>query len=116
MALSGGQLTLTKHPVGCLMIFPRQGWLEFREKLIALPFEADAWRRVFIGWATDVEIDGASRILVSPELRATTGITRDALMLGVGSRLELWDPVRHAAVEAATVAMPMPAAIQGFVF
>jgi hypothetical protein len=47
-ALSGNQLTLTQHPVGCLLVFPRPAWEEFRAKLLSLPMEADGWRRFFV--------------------------------------------------------------------
>ena len=33
-----------------------------------------ACRRIFLGNAMDVEIDGAGRVLVSPELRAAAGL------------------------------------------
>jgi MraZ protein len=115
-ALAQGQLTLTKNPGGYLMLFPRPVWEEFREKLLALPQDATRWRRVFLGSAMDVEIDSASRVLVSPELRAAVGLTRDVLMVGMGSHLELWDAERHAAEDAVTAQMPMPESIAEFVF
>jgi MraZ protein len=62
-ALSGNQLTLTQHPVGCLLVFPRPAWEEFRAKLLSLPMEADGWRRFFVGSAADVEVDSAFRLL-----------------------------------------------------
>ena len=115
-ALTNSQLTLTKHPVGCLLVFPRQAWFGFREKLLSLPMNADGWRRVFLGSAVDVEIDGASRLVIPPELRAAAGLARDVLLLGMGQRLELWDAARHAAHEAQVMEGPMPDAIQDFVF
>ncbi len=48
-------------------------------------------RRIFLGNAMDVEMDASGRVLVSPELRAKAGITKDAVLLGMGSYLELWD-------------------------
>ena len=114
--LTNSQLTLTKHPVGCLLVFPRQAWLSFREKLLELPMQADGWRRLFLGSAVDVEVDGGSRLLVPPELREAAGLTRDVVLLGMGQRLELWDATRYAAHEASVMASAMPEAIQGFVF
>lgn len=115
MAATNGQLTLTKHPVGCLMVFPRPAWEQFRDKLMALPMAADGWRRIFIGSAVDVEIDGAGRLSISPELRKAAGLEKDVLLLGMGQRLELWDVARHAAHEAETMASGMPDAIKDFV-
>lgn len=115
-AVCANQLTLTQHPVGCLLVFPRPAWEQFRTKLLELPFEADGWRRFFLGSAADVEVDSASRVLVPPELRQASGLDKDVLLLGVGSRLELWDPARHAAHQAQVAASPMPEAVKGFVF
>ncbi len=115
-ALTNSQLTLTKHPVGCLLVFPRQAWFAFREKLLGLPMQADGWRRLFLGSAVDVEIDGAARLLIPPELRSAAGLARDVLLLGMGQRLELWDAARYAAHEAQVMEGPMPDAVQDFVF
>ena len=115
-ALSGQQLTLTQHPVGCLLVFPRPAWEGFRTQLLGLPMEADGWRRVFVGSAADVEIDSAARVLVPPELRAAAGLDKDVLLLGMGQRLELWDTAKYAAHQAQVMAGPMPDAIKGFVF
>ena len=115
-ALSGQPLTLTQHPVGCLLVFPRPAWEGFRSQLLGLPMEADGWRRFFLGSAVDVEIDSAARVLVPPELRAAAGLDKDVLLLGMGQRLELWDAAKYAAHQAQVVAGPMPDAIKGFVF
>lgn len=115
-ALSGNQVTLTQHPVGCLLVFPRPAWEEFRAKLLSLPMEADGWRRFFVGSAADVEVDSASRVLVPPELRAMAGLDKDVLLMGMGQRLELWDPARYAAHQLQVMAGPMPDAIKSFVF
>ncbi|NML18484.1 division/cell wall cluster transcriptional repressor MraZ [Azohydromonas caseinilytica] len=115
MDLSGGQLTLTKSPAGCLFMFPRPAWEQFRDKLLGLPMAADGWRRVFLGNALDVDMDSASRVLVAPELREAAGLVRDVMLIGMGSRLELWDRARLAAHEAQVMSSEMPAAIQDFV-
>jgi len=117
-ALGNGQLTLTKHPSGCLMVFPRPAWEAFRDKVAALPMSAAGWKRVFLGNAMDVEIDGSSRVLVSPELREAAGMSKGAevMLLGMGSHLELWDKARHKAHEAEVMASEMPAALQDFSF
>lgn len=115
-ALAQGRLTLTKHPVGCLKVFPRPIWESFRGKLVALPMSADGWKRVFLGSAMDVEIDNASRVLVSPELRATAGLDKEVVLLGMGNHLELWDRKRHAAHEAEVMQQGLPEALADFSF
>ncbi len=115
-ALCEGQLTLTKHPEGCLMVFPRPAWETFRDKVAALPMSASGWKRIFLGNAMDVEIDGASRFLVSPELRAAASLSKEVMLLGMGSHFELWDAQRYAAHEAEVMAQAMPEALQDFTF
>jgi len=107
-AVADDKLTITKHPKRCLLVFPRPAWELFRAKLLLLPMSAEDWRRVFIGSAMDVSIDGASRVLISPELRQWAGMERDVLLVGMGSRFELWDKVRHDAHEATVLAAGMP--------
>ncbi len=107
-------LTLTRHPEGCLMVFPRPVWEAFRARLEALPMSASGWKRIFLGSAMDVEMDAAARVLVSPELRAAAGLDRQVRLVGMGNHLELWDVQRHAASEAALLQQPMPAALQDF--
>jgi len=65
-ATASGQLTITKHPHGCLMVFPRPEWEKFRERIAALPMSAQWWKRIFLGNAMDVEMDGTGRVLISP--------------------------------------------------
>lgn len=115
-ALCQGQLTMTKHPEGCLLVFPRPAWETFREKVMALPMSASGWRRVFLGNAVDVDFDSADRILISPELRTAAGLGRDILLMGMGSHFELWDVARHAAQEADVMAGPLPDALQNLTF
>ncbi|MBB1162266.1 division/cell wall cluster transcriptional repressor MraZ [Piscinibacter sp. SJAQ100] len=115
-ASAKGELTLTKHPSGCLRLYPRPVWEQFREKLVALPMSADGWKRIFLGSAMDVSVDGAGRVLISPELRSAGGLVRDVLLMGMGSYFELWDPVRYAAQEAEVIAQPMPESLANAIF
>lgn len=117
-ALGAGsnQLTITKHPHGCLMIFPRVAWEEFRDRIASLPMSAQWWKRIFLGNAMDVEMDGTGRVLVSPELRAAAGITKDAVMLGMGAYLELWDAEAYASQEAEAMKADMPDVFKDFSF
>lgn len=102
------QLTVTKNPKRCLTIFPRPAWEAFRGRLLALPMSNDDWRRIYIGSASNVEIDGASRVLIAPELREWAAIERDVMLVGMGTRFELWDKARHEAHEAAVMAAGLP--------
>ncbi len=111
-----GTITITKHPDGSLMIFPQPAWEAFRERVAGLPMDAMWWRRLFLGNAMDVEMDGTGRILVSPELRAYAGITREATLLGMGTYLELWDTATYTRKEAVATQAEMPPVLKDFSF
>ena len=113
-ALAQGQLTLTKHPDGCLLVFPRPVWEGFRTRIAALPMQAAGWKRIFLGNAMDVDVDASSRVLISPELRAAAGLAKEVMLLGMGSYFELWDAERYAAHEAAVLQQGLPEALRDF--
>ena len=115
-ATANGQLTITKHPDGCLMIFARPEWEKFRERIGSLPMSAQWWKRIFLGTAMDVEIDATGRVLVSPELRAAAGVTKEAVLLGMGSYFELWDKATYDAKEAQAMQGDMPDVFKDFAF
>ncbi len=108
MATVNGQLIVAKNPDGCLSLYPLPVWEQFEASLLALPTQNDGWRRFFVGSATDVEIDSASRVLIPPELRAWAGLEDKVKFMGVGSHFELWDVARHEAHEAMEVAKGRP--------
>jgi len=95
-----GRLTVTKHPHGCLMIFPRPAWEQFRAQVADLPFSQVGIKRVFLGHADEVEMDGTSRVLIHPELRSWAGLEKEVKLLGMGSHFELWAADRYAVQEA----------------
>lgn len=115
-ATSAGQLTMTKHPHGCIMIFPRLQWEKFSERIASLPMQAQWWKRIFLGNAMDVCMDATGRILVSPELRCAAGISKDTVLLGMGHYFELWNAQTYAAQEAEQIKGEMPDVFRDFSF
>ena len=115
-ASSANQVTITRHPHGCLMIFPRSEWEAFRERVAQLPMSAQWWKRIFLGNAMDVELDGTGRVLVSPELRSAAGIEREVMLLGMGNHFELWDRPTYEAKEAEALRGETPEALKDFSF
>ena len=111
-----GQLTITRHPDGCLMMFARGEWEKFRDRIAALPMSAQWWKRIFLGNAMDVEMDATGRVLVSPELRAAAGIAKDTILLGMGNHFELWDKALYDAQEAQAMQGEMPDVFKDFSF
>ena len=116
IATASGQLTITKHPHGCLMLFPRPEWEAFRDRIAALPMSAQWWKRIFLGNAMDVDMDATGRVLVSPELRMAAGITKETMLLGMGRHFELWDKAIYDEQEAKAMQAEMPDVFKDFSF
>jgi MraZ protein len=90
---AGGRLVLTAHPEGCLLLYPGHAWEPVRTKVMGFPsFNtlASKWKRLLVGFAEDVELDGAGRVLVSPELRNFARLDKRVMMVGQGSHFEIW--------------------------
>jgi MraZ protein len=93
-ASGGGKLVLTAHPEGALLLYPLKAWEPIRDKVMTFPSldrTAALWKRLLIGFAEDLLLDSAGRILVSPELRAYAGIEKQIMMVGQGSHFEIWN-------------------------
>ena len=101
MPAEQGQLVVCKGFERCLQVFPRSLWPGVEAMLAELPEDRQgaAIKRLIIGSATDVTIDGASRIGIAPELREWAGLERDVVFMGLGNYFELWDKTRRTAEE-----------------
>ena len=64
----------------------------------------------------DVELDGTGRVLISPELRAAAGISKDAVLLGMGNFFELWDKATYDIQESKAMQGDMPDVFKDFSF
>lgn len=100
MASCKGQVTLTQHYEGCLMVFPQPAWEAFSAKISALPMSSLSLKRLYLSNAMSVELDGTGRILVSPELREAVGIVKETTLRGMGHYFELWDKATYEAYDA----------------
>lgn len=110
-----GQMVVAKNPDGCLSLYPLPVWEQFEASLLSLTTEDEAWRRFFVGSATEVEIDSAARVLIPPELRSWAGLEREVKFMGVGPNFELWDMARYEAREAEVLARGRPEALRTLV-
>jgi len=78
----------------CLVIYPLNEYEEIQRKVEALPSYSAISKRLkglFIGHATDVELDSSGRILVPPTLRSYVGLEKKVVLVGQGKKFELWD-------------------------
>ena len=91
--LLGDQFVVTKGFDGCLFVFDQDGWDAFEDKLKGLPMdkpEARQISRFFMAGADDVEVDKQGRILLKANWLQHAGIEKEAVVAGVGNRVEIW--------------------------
>jgi len=89
----GDQFYITKGLDNCLFVFPEEEWKLFEEKLKALPMtnkNARAFVRLFFSGASECELDKQGRILIPQTLREHAAIEREAVIIGTGTRIEIW--------------------------
>ena len=96
------RLVITYNPfeLGCLWLFPYAEWEQVRDQVNALPKVKASHRDMqmkLVGAASVVEPDSAARILLPTSQRATTGIEKKAVLLGMGNKFELWSEQAHLA-------------------
>ena len=80
---------------GCLVAFSMEDWEELEKKFMRIPNpspQVRAFRRLVIGGAEPHTPDSHGRILLSPDHRAYAGIEREATVLGLVDRFEIWNP------------------------
>jgi MraZ protein len=85
---------------GSLAIYPQAALDQMAQRLAqSSPTAVDvrAYVRLFYARAQRVELDGQGRIRLSAELVEHAKLEKQAVLIGVGDRLELWDAVRWQA-------------------
>jgi|UniRef100_I5AVB7 MraZ protein len=94
----GEKFVLTRGMDRCLAIYPQSAWDILEQKLATLPLtsSADARNivRFLVNGATDCELDKQGRILVPSTLREYAGLTKDVILAGTLSYIEVWDKKR----------------------
>lgn len=90
----GGHLVITADADRCLLIYPLPDWELIQQKLEGLsnldPRVRELQRRL-IGFAVDVDMDGAGRVLISPALRQYAQLDKNVVLVGQGKKFELWN-------------------------
>ena len=87
------KLVITADKDKCLLIYTQSNWIKIEKKLSNLPSynkEARFIQRLVIGHATESEIDSQGRFLIPNPLREYADIQKKIILLGQGSKFELW--------------------------
>ena len=95
----GESFIVTKGLDNCLFAYSKTEWATFEAKLKALPLtntNARNFVRFFFSGATECEIDKQGRINIPQNLREYASVTKDVTIVGVGTRVEIWDREKWA--------------------
>ena len=99
----GDEFVISTGMDGCLFVYANDDWKAFEEKLTSLPLinkEARQFARFFLAGAAQVEVDKQGRILLPASLRSFANLDKDVVLVGVGSRIEIWDKEKYEALSA----------------
>ncbi|SHH62502.1 division/cell wall cluster transcriptional repressor MraZ [Sporanaerobacter acetigenes] len=89
----GSNFIMTKGLDNCLFIYPKSEWHILEEKLKSLPLtsrDARAFVRFFFSGACECELDKQGRVLIPSNLRVHSKLEKDAVVIGVSTRVEIW--------------------------
>ena len=90
----GDTFVITKGLDTCLFVYSMEEWNIIQDKLKALPLtnrDARAFVRFFFSGASECSLDKQGRVLIPENLRDHAGLTKEAIIIGVSTRLEIWD-------------------------
>lgn len=90
----GKEFVISKGIDSCLYVYANEDWEKFERNLTSLPLidkDARKFARFFLAGAAQVELDPQGRILVPTHLREYAGLEKDVVLVGVGTRIEIWN-------------------------
>ena len=89
----GDEFVITKGLDSCLFVYPNDEWKILEDKLKTLPLtnkDARAFVRFFFSGASECSLDKQNRVLIPPNLRIHSELEKDAIIIGVSTRIEIW--------------------------
>jgi len=89
-----GQIVVTiDTQSSCLVIYPLPEWERIERQVQSLPDLKPAvkrFKRLILGYATDLDLDGSGRMLLPAPLREHAQLAKKLVLVGQGNKLELW--------------------------
>ena len=82
----------------CLSLYPIESWNLLYAKVNKLndfDIKASAFKRRFLNGASKVELDSAGRLLLPKNLMEYAHLEKDAVLVFVGDKIEIWDKVKY---------------------
>jgi MraZ protein len=93
--LCDGKMVVTYNPAEkCLPIYPYEEWRQCVRKMQAAPDQSPKVRklqRLIYSFTHEVDMDASGRLLIPQDSREEVGLSKNAVLIGHGEKLELWD-------------------------
>ena len=89
----GEKFIVTRGIENCLYVYSLESWSTITKKLESLPFtkkDARQFTRYFLSGATVADFDKQGRVNISIPLVQHANLQKDCVIVGVGTRLEIW--------------------------
>ncbi|MCL2081565.1 MAG: division/cell wall cluster transcriptional repressor MraZ [Oscillospiraceae bacterium] len=88
----------------CVAVYSAEVWKELESKVNGLPLSrARHMQRMFFGLAQQCEPDAQGRISIPQKLRDYAFIDKEAVVVGVSDRVEIWSAKRWDELESNTM-------------
>jgi MraZ protein len=87
-------LVITPGQERCLYVFPEAEFDRIFDRIRQAPVTSKAardYQRMFMAKASDERPDKQGRVMVNADLRTYAGLDRECVVLGAGTRVEIWD-------------------------
>ena len=88
----GDTVYVTSGFENCVQILSSQQFDRLREQIRALPADkALSLQYILISPATEVSVSSQGRVMISQKLREDASLTKDIVVVGMDTRIEIWD-------------------------
>jgi len=94
----GNKIVLKRGFEACLTVYPQSEWEKIFDKVTSLNefTERDRkFQRLFMRGLTEIELDKTGRFLIPKSLQKYARLDKDVLIVGLGERLEIWNPEEY---------------------
>jgi MraZ protein len=94
----GNELVLRRGEDPCIVVYPKVEFKKLYNKVSALsdfnPTERK-FKRQFLSGLSEVDLDNSGRFLIVKQMLEWAGIDKEAILVGMGTNIEIWDPVKY---------------------
>ena len=95
---SGNELVIRKGFEPCLILYPMIEFKKLHSKIAGLNEFNPEYRKIqrqFFSGSSVVELDNTGRFLIPKPMMSHAKLGKDAVVVGMGNKVEIWDPAMY---------------------